>query len=66
MSHVRFATTCDVCGKRSEEYATWPYCRECGIDLCPEHRNHDFSDPETGRTLCANDVGCQLERETTS
>ena len=63
MGMVRFATKCDWCGKRSEEYTSWPHCRECGLDLCPDHRNHDFSEPERGLTLCANDVGCQLARD---
>lgn len=34
MAMVRFATTCDRCGKRSEEYTAWPGCRECGQDIC--------------------------------
>lgn len=39
MSRVRFAELCDVnaCGKRSEEYTSWPVCRECNLDVCPEH-----------------------------
>ena len=32
---VRFATTCDKCGKRSNEYEAWPSCRECGNHICP-------------------------------
>lgn len=36
MSLVRFATTCDKCGERSQEYTTWPDCVECGDDLCPK------------------------------
>ncbi len=37
---VRFSTICDapVCGKRSDEYTAWPFCRECLIDVCPEHQ----------------------------
>lgn len=35
MSTVRFATLCDVCGKRSEEYARFPRCIDCGDDICP-------------------------------
>lgn len=34
MSTVRFATTCDRCHKRSEEYTAWPICRECNGDVC--------------------------------
>lgn len=35
MAMVRFATTCDRCQQRSEEYASWPTCRECQDDICP-------------------------------
>lgn len=35
MSIVRFATLCDHCGRRSEEYSSWPSCRECLEDVCP-------------------------------
>lgn len=35
MSMVRFATLCDKCGKRSEEYSAWPSCRECLEHVCP-------------------------------
>ena len=31
---VRFATTCDMCGARSEEYTAHPSCRECLRDIC--------------------------------
>lgn len=34
MSMVKFATRCDRCGRRSEEYTTWPSCRECQQDVC--------------------------------
>lgn len=33
---VRFATTCDRCTARSEEYSAWPSCRECMDDICPD------------------------------
>ncbi len=32
---VRYASLCDICGKRSEEYTHWPNCRECDRDICP-------------------------------
>jgi hypothetical protein len=32
---VRFATLCDRCKARSDEYTSWPHCRECGEDRCP-------------------------------
>lgn len=31
---VRFATTCDSCGARSEEYTAWPTCYECHDHVC--------------------------------
>jgi hypothetical protein len=36
MSKVMFATNCDICGKRSEEYTSWLPCWECGHDICPD------------------------------
>lgn len=35
MSTVRFATICDLCGKRSAEYARFACCIDCGADVCP-------------------------------
>jgi len=35
MSLVKFATVCDKCGKRSEEYQAWPSCWDCYEDICP-------------------------------
>lgn len=35
MSTVRFATLCDQCKRRSPEYTSWPTCRECGQEFCP-------------------------------
>lgn len=32
---VRFATLCDRCRARSDEYSSWPMCRECMDDICP-------------------------------
>jgi hypothetical protein len=32
---VRFATLCDECEARSEEYTAWPTCRDCQRDICP-------------------------------
>ena len=65
MSMVRFASICDICGKRGEEYFAFPYCRECGRDLCPEHRNPDYGDGENNRGLCATGFGCQEDRNET-
>lgn len=36
MSIVRFATLCDKCGKRSEEYKSWYICIYCGCHVCGE------------------------------
>lgn len=35
MTMVRFATTCDRCTARSEEYSAWASCRACLEDICP-------------------------------
>lgn len=35
MTMVRFATLCDHCNRRSEEYTAWPSCRECYVHICP-------------------------------
>ena len=53
MSTVRFATLCDACGARSQEYGAWPTCRECGCDICPlcavpgSKTDADVNQPET-------------------
>lgn len=36
MTMVRFATACNLCGKRSEEYTAWPTCRDCDAHVCPD------------------------------
>jgi len=36
MSMVKFATLCDQCGKRSEEYTAWPSCEGCGDEVCDD------------------------------
>lgn len=54
---VRFATTCDVngCGCRSEEFSSWPRCRECSRHVCPKHQvpGSDTQD-ERNEALCAS------------
>jgi hypothetical protein len=62
MGIVRFASICDQCGKRGQEYQVFLHCRECGRDLCPEHKDADYDDEENCLTLCAVDTGCQRER----
>ena len=52
MSMTRFATTCDVCQERSEEYSKWPSCEECGDDVCPKHMEEGSLDEETNECLC--------------
>ncbi len=47
MTAVRFASLCDIplplgssgviCRARSEEYGSWPLCRNCGAHVCPDH-----------------------------
>jgi hypothetical protein len=60
MTKVRFATTCDSCGKRSEEYFSWPACRECGDDICSECDVPNCRDEEIGKTWCK---ACAEEEE---
>lgn len=65
MAFVRFATKCDKCGRRSEEYTAWPECRECGEHICkacdvaPER-----SEDERHLTLCKT-CGVRLKEVTT-
>lgn len=33
---VRFAALCDQCGRRSAEWAQWPSCHDCLLDICPD------------------------------
>ena len=59
---VMFATTCDACGVRSEEYTGWPTCRECQEDFCPAHQapgtfvDADVDQPETCLCVACNEV----------
>lgn len=52
MSYVKFACKCDQCGKRSEEYTSWPACTDCMDDVCPAHWVPDSYDPEKNKALC--------------
>lgn len=62
---VRFATTCDRCEARSEEYTAWPSCRECLADICYDCAEHgslleaDLDQPE--KVTCRQ---CAAELET--
>lgn len=49
---VKFSTICDKCRKRSEEYTSYPHCRECGEDVCVECRSTDWDDPEKNTGIC--------------
>ncbi len=49
---VRFASICDRCQSRSEEYCAYPVCRECMDDVCPKCIVTDSLDLESGRCLC--------------
>ena len=50
----RFCTTCDKCGKRSEEYSGWPACKSCLQSFCPECRNLALDDESEGACVCCD------------
>ena len=53
MSVVRFATTCDKCGRRSPEYSSWPMCLECLSDVCQLcYVPGSWTEDERHRALC--------------
>lgn len=58
MAMVRFATLCDRCKSRSEEYTAWPECKICMEHICPncdlEHQRVDNEGVKT--TLCRSEV----------
>lgn len=60
MSLVMFACICDVCGRRSEEYGSWPTCPDCMDDICPAHWVPDSYDPEKNSVLC---LLCSVARD---
>ncbi len=57
MSIVKFATLCDRCGARSDEYTPWATCRECLCDVCPKC-SVDPSNDEENKATCKE---CVLE-----
>ncbi len=59
MSMIRFASLCDRCGKRSEEYSRWPECRDCEKDICTDCQlsGSEDVDDRSYTALCA--AGCQ-------
>jgi hypothetical protein len=60
MSMVRFATKCDKCGRRSEEYTSWPSCKDCGEDICPDcDIDSERTEDESNKTLC---LDCRIAR----
>lgn len=55
MTMVRFATICDRCGARSEEYTAFAMCRECLDDICPnctQRGSESGGDGEPDYGLC--------------
>jgi hypothetical protein len=61
MAIVRFATLCDKCGRRSEEYTAWPSCRECLEDVCPNcYVTGSASEDENNRATCKS---CERDKE---
>lgn len=52
MSIVQFASICDICDARSEEYSKFPSCRDCGADVCELHVVPQSLDEERGKCLC--------------
>lgn len=64
---VRFATTCDHCAKRSEEYTAFPSCRECMDDICPECAEPGtFTDPDVDRPSTCICHKCAVEMDLAS
>lgn len=62
MVMVRFASTCDKCGRRSAEYTTWATCKECLEDVCPNCAQPNTERDNDGRqtVLCKS---CTAEYE---
>ena len=52
MTFVMFATICEGCHRRSEEYQAYPTCRTCGHHICTSCRDTDKDDPEGGTGIC--------------
>jgi ribosomal protein S14 len=52
MSIVRFASVCDECGKRGEEYKAFPACRECLRDICPSCQVAGTLEQDVDRNDC--------------
>lgn len=56
---VRFATLCDTCKARSEEYSSWPSCQECQLDVCPKcYVSGSWTEDERHEALCLH---CSVE-----
>lgn len=52
MATVKYATTCDICGERSAEYASHPTCCECLRDVCPAHVEPGTLVVDEGQQAC--------------
>ena len=53
MSTHMFHHQCDICGKRSAEYESFPSCTEFMHDICRECMVPGTLDEEEGRCLCS-------------
>lgn len=71
MTMVRFASLCDDCDKRSEEYTEWNTCRECFRHICPnctvpgstEEHDHDRETEDGAEAVHYETVLCKACRE---
>lgn len=60
MSMVRFASICDKCHSRSDEYTEWPSCKDCGEHVCVLcDIDSERTEDERHKTLC---MDCRQER----
>jgi len=49
---VKFATLCDKCNKRSEEYSPWFVCKECMGDFCDSDNCSSERTNDEGKMRC--------------
>ncbi len=60
---IRFATLCDKCDKRSEEYTAFPTCEHCMDDVCPDcYVPNSFTNDERNQAVC-NDCADKILME---
>jgi hypothetical protein len=65
MATVRYATLCEMCGRRSDEYTEWPECRDCSMHLCPTCAVPGSSQEED-RTTGGGEAGPEVSYEVTT